>query len=716
MVDSLYRLLPEELRRLDELEADGRTLHPLHDLTAVVQEQIDLLAEDIDLLYEGWFVETCPPWVLPYLAALVGEQVPRSLGPEPDEPDRALARARLMVPRRLVANALRRRRRKGTRSVLEAIVHDVGAWPGHAVESYRRLVWNQHLDHQRPERGRFVDLRTDRVFAELDGPFDELAHLVDIRRVDALPPERPGRFNVPSVPVYAWRLQSFTVTQAPAAAIDRESGNVFTFSALGNDAPLFTRPAEGQPPVRLTRQMLDDDPERHYGDGRSLLVETGRTDGDGSTEFVPIPVERIKVASLRRLDSTDADLWPELRWPAPSPDGTRTEVIIDPEAGRLMFPAEEAAPQHVRVSYSYGFARAMGGGEYARPTEQPGPRAEVYRVGSRERFQTIAAAIAAWHGRPDPTRPGVIEIADSGVYTGPVMVSLKPDETLQLRAGAGARPLLRILDTEVDQRESLTIDGRGGCFTLDGVLLEGRGILILGGVERVEIRHSTLVPGWELDQQCRPQAAGKPSIVVRADRVCLTIRDSIVGPIHVEHDEVRNPAIPIRISDSIVDATRVRTFAVRRSSGGRAHAALDIRRSTIIGGIEAYAVELGEDSVFLGDLEVTRRQIGCLRFSAIDPAAAGPSRYRCQPDLVLGLGVPSAADVVWPQFETLRYGLPDYARLYPGTSPLVLRGASDAAEMGAYHDLYEPQRADNVRVRLAQATPASMDAGLIFAS
>jgi hypothetical protein len=241
MVDSLYRLLPEELRRLDEVEVEGRTLHPLHDLTAVVQELIDALAGEIDLLYDGWFVETCPPWVLPYLAALVGERIPRTLGPQPDEPDRALARARLTVPRRLVANAVRRRRRKGTRSALEAIVEDVGVWQAHAVESYQRLVWNQHLNHLRPRRGRFVDLRDDRALSQLDSPLDELAHLVDIRRVDALEPERPGRFNIPSIPVYAWRLESFTVTRAPAAAIERASGNVFTFSVLGNDAPLLTR-------------------------------------------------------------------------------------------------------------------------------------------------------------------------------------------------------------------------------------------------------------------------------------------------------------------------------------------------------------------------------------------------------------------------------------------------------------------------------------------
>jgi hypothetical protein len=34
--------------------------------------------------------------------------------------------------------------------------------------------------------------------------------------------------------------------------------------------------------------------------------------------------------------------------------------------------------------------------------------------------------------------------------------------------------------------------------------------------------------------------------------------------------------------------------------------------------------------------------------------------------------------------------------------------------MGALHDLFEPQRAANLRARLDEYIPAGMDAGLIF--
>ncbi len=718
MADSLYQLLPAILRERDAFDSAGMTLEPLRDLTTVMQEQIDELAAELDLLYDGWFVETCPPWVLPYLAALVGERIPPSPGIDPGEPERALARARLIVPRALVANAIARRRRKGTRPALEDIVRDLAGWPACAVESYRHLAWNQHLNHLRPARGQFVDLRDTGLLARLEGPFDGAAHLVDVRRIDAPAPERAGRWNIPSVPVYAFRMLALPVTRAPARAIDREAGNVFTFSALGNDAPLFTRRDADQPPVRLTRQMLASDPDRYYGDGRSVRVETGIGLDGGAVEYEEIPAGQILVASLRRLDAEDEDGWPNFAWPAGLGDGERVRVIVDPEAGRLMFRASEEAPEHVRVTYHQGFARAMGGGEYLRPVVDPGPDALRYGVGPGERHSTIAAAIAAWQARPDSDRgrPAVIEIGDSGVYTGPVTIVLAPGDIVHLRAAQASRPIIRVLDTEVDKREAVTVGGSGGCFTLDGVIVEGRGMLVRGAVDRVDIRHTTLVPGWGLDQRCHPRAAGKASIVVRSNRTCLSITDSIVGPIHVEHDEVALPAIPINIADSILDANHRESAAIRRVSGGRAHAVIDVRRSTVVGRIAAHAIELGEDALFLGDLDIARRQLGCLRFSVVATDAVGPSRYRCQPDLAIDAHVPFAEDEIWPRFETLRYGLPDYARLHLATSPAVLRGASDAGEMGAYHDLYEPQRRDSASARLAQATPASMDAALILAS
>ena len=63
---------------------------------------------------------------------------------------------------------------------------------------------------------------------------------------------------------------------------------------------------------------------------------------------------------------------------------------------------------------------------------------------------------------------------------------------------------------------------------------------------------------------------------------------------------------------------------------------------------------------------------------------------------------------------TRHFGQADYARLAPTCALEITRGAEDESEMGVFHDLYEPQRADNLRARLAEFVPADTEAGIIF--
>jgi hypothetical protein len=63
-----------------------------------------------------------------------------------------------------------------------------------------------------------------------------------------------------------------------------------------------------------------------------------------------------------------------------------------------------------------------------------------------------------------------------------------------------------------------------------------------------------------------------------------------------------------------------------------------------------------------------------------------------------------------------RYGTPDYARLAETCPAAIRAGADDGSEMGVYHDLFEPQRADLLRRRLDEFTPAGFDAGLFWAT
>ena len=155
---------------------------------------------------------------------------------------------------------------------------------------------------------------------------------------------------------------------------------------------------------------------------------------------------------------------------------------------------------------------------------------------------------------------------------------------------------------------------------------------------------------------------------------------------------------------------------------------LTVLRSTVFGEVLAHALKLGENSIFDGLLRVARRQIGCLRFCSYVAGSRTPRRFACQPDLAeltaaagLGDGESKAAEGASPRAGAA--ALPQHAlrlaRLRPARrrhcAEEIRRGADDESEMGVFHDLFEPQRAANLRARLDEYTPAGVDAGLIFA-
>ena len=105
-------------------------------------------------------------------------------------------RNQILIPRREVANTLRYRRRKGTLALAGTVGQRCGrlAGAGGGVLTTARL--DAGSNHLRPDRGRTVDLRQGDALDRLDGPFDELAHTVDVRRINSH--RTPGRHNIPA--------------------------------------------------------------------------------------------------------------------------------------------------------------------------------------------------------------------------------------------------------------------------------------------------------------------------------------------------------------------------------------------------------------------------------------------------------------------------------------------------------------------------------------
>jgi hypothetical protein len=729
----LYTLLPYVHREYDAAR-DG----VLRALLAVIGEQVDVVEEDIEQLYRNWFIETCDDWVVPYIAELIGYRPVHDAG-EPGDPRTpgALARNRILIPRREVANTIGYRRRKGTIALLEDLANQVSGWPARAVECYRLLARTPHLDYVRLGRGRTVDLRDAAGLERLDGPFDRLAHTVDVRRVSS--GRTPGCYNIPSIGVFVWRLRAYSVSrtnaelnewQSPAGwtqanCAEEQAPNNYTFSVLGNDAPLYNRPVPEESPTHIAnelnlptpilRKVFDDPGGRasadFYGPGKSLAIwAPGWPKRDAEQ---PIPASAVIPADLTR-------------WHYEPP---RDHIAVDPETGRIAFPASQLPRHGVLVYYHYAFSADIGGGEYPRVLSQPaGTR--VYRVGEGGDYKQIRAAFDAWQGDKAAPPSAAIEIVDSGVYTEPLDFSIAAKTTLQIRAASGVRPVIRLLDYMADRPDGFGIRGGDASrVTFDGLLIAGRGIQVIGpepenqqdgDLCHVTIRHCTLVPGWSLHHDCEPRRPGEPSVQLINTTARITVEHSIIGAIEVVSSvETRDP-VSLSVTDSIWDSTSATRTALRGPDDTFGYVRLTTGRTTVIGRVLAHEIALAENSIFTGPVTVARQQSGCVRFCYVPPGSRTPRRYECQPDLVAaGLAGDARAHAevrVRPQFKSTRYGTPTYGQLADGGPSEIARGADDESEMGAFHDLFTPQRTANLRARLDEYTAAGMDAGIIFAT
>lgn len=488
--DQLYKLLPVIHRLRDAEQGDA-----LQALLRIINESADVLEEDITQMYANWFIETCQDWVVPYIGALVGYTPVPDAGEVVDPADpHSQELGRVLTPRREVANTIRYRRRKGTVSLLETLANDIAGWPARVVEFFRLLAVAQPPGLLNPYRGQAMDLRRGDALDRLGGAFNEFAHNLDVRRSGADP---SGRFNPAGVGVYIWRLRAYSVTRTAARNLEEVGAHCFTFSALGNNTPLFqpgereTNPVQiagpGNVPERIRRRTFEgrmiingvDSPRACtdlYGAGKSVAVYA--PDWPVKNAQQPVPAELVIPADL-----TDWIYRPKLN-----------TLALDPVLGRIAFPPRQLPPRGAAVSYHYGFAADIGGGEYPRPRRCP-PEAVVYPIrasGGAGFYAGLNAAFDAWqHDAPDEA---VIEFTESGVFTdrfglqdpeGPpgrrIPIDLKPGQSLEIRAADGARPILRLLDYQSDSPDALSFYlAPGSRLALDGLLITGRPVHLEG--------------------------------------------------------------------------------------------------------------------------------------------------------------------------------------------------------------------------------------------
>ena len=710
-------LTPEQILQLRQLQAKSRG--PLQSLLMLIEEQLAIVAEDLDQLYDDQFIETCAPWVIPYIGDLIGYQ-----------PVHGVAAA-VASPRAEVAHTISFRRRKGTVLVLEQLARDVTGWGAHAIEFFKLLAVSQSMKNIRPENRYSPDLRNWRAGADINGAFDATAHKIDVRRIAV---ER-GRYNIQNIGIFLWSLNAYSLTNVPVTAVDG-SGLFFRFSPLGADIPLFNNPVTQGPnitqaaqplnvPAPLRRRVLCQDIQSgagavYYGETKSLVLSLNGT---------PLNPYQIRVCNLSGADGAWANV-----------AGAASLIVasIDPELGRIALtsavsplPSAGASVPQLQASFHYGFSADMGGGEYSRvdsfavpPNALVLPFPDKPVPPNPPRYSTLQDALvfaASLNGEGQVA----VEIGDSSVYqlnsaAAPgLQIDVPAGITLELRAADGCRPTLAL------GAEITVVGGAGSSLNLNGLLIAYEPISVGAPIPaalvhvpnvtgnqlaQLGLSHCTVVPGLALSSQGSAKFSGQPALVAELPDLQVAIQNSIVGAMQA------HPLATVNLLNSIVDACEPTLVAYAALDGNSGGASLTMQGCTVVGKIHTTLFNLVSDSIvraglaqndtWAAPLWADRKQQGCVRFSYLPLGAIVPRQFECAP-CPSGGGPP-------PLFYSLRYGDPRYGKLWPSTDDSIRRGAEDGGEMGAFHFVLAPFRETDLLTRLQEYLPVGLEFGIFY--
>jgi hypothetical protein len=709
----IYSLLPAVFRTRDAQQGGQ-----LEAFFQVLEEQATIVRQNVWQLYNDQFIETCAPWVIPYIGELIGFDPVYTV---------ALVSA---DSRAEVANTIGYRRRKGTLLAMEQVTHDVSGRTTIAVEEFKRLITTLSLRDVRPHPADTADIRDGHDLRDQEGPFTRLNRRVDVRRIGPrnrvappapLPDSTPleislhgaGRFNVPDIAVWMWRWKSRQITEAPLFAL---GAGGFFFSTVGGPMPLFQQPPP--PPAPFTRLMRESDaPEpisRHDFALRTAdfypssieLFENG----------VPVDVSRIVCANLAETPNGLCRV----------PSG---KIAIDPELGRIQYATDVTVPSEVRATYSYGSAGAMGGGPYDRTANvSPPAKPALTAIVGTAAYPTLEAAVAKWNSLPEGSA-GVIVLPNYESYvidlTG--LNAIRVSSQCQLLIASadvtqqGAPPEwnqsrvtlhgdIEVLGLPLPHLQ----DGLAapvGQVQFSGIVFAGE-MRILGDSPCVQIADCTLTPGRLRTNLGEAAFPGEPSLRGSAIGACVSMTRVITGPVALPAN------CSLRIIDSIVDAESSFCPAIAGPDLASAGAVLHIEDSTVIGRVWTEQMSLASNTIFQSRLGrrdpwkatvwANRRQTGCVRFSFLPLESIVPRRYECLPPDA------ASAGALQPQFISLRFGEPGYCML-SGDVPLAIwKGADNGSQMGVFQQIQETKAVTNIQIRSAEYLPANLERGVFL--
>ena len=655
-------------------------------LLAGVDDQVELLAKDIDSIWDDLFIESCADWAVPYIGALVGLPADAS--------------------RLEVAYAVALRRRKGTPAALEDFAEIATGLTARVLEGWQLTVWAQRLGHPPPLRVASMSLADGSRF-RIGTPFDRVRHSVT--------PSGPYNPLAATAVVWPWQVGSFIAAEAAPTADARR----YSLHPLGAEAPPYVAPQTGRSTAEQasgalrarTADELDAPVRATYRVFEALAAPHQITYGtnwtvDPAHPLAQTPAPLQPVLLELTLDAVQIP-WSSLRFgslppgaPAPAPP-TATQAVVDVSRGRVELgtglTGTLRATWHRPLIGDLGpLASDLDGDPSARVVVTVDPAAAPDAVTATTLADGIAKA---------ETQSVGLDPADSQFGRPDVEIRLRTSDRLPAPPAQSFAPTLPRWRIVAERTMTPTIVGDldldlgGCCLELDGFYLTGN--LVLGkGFDGVSLSFVTM----------NPAAGSTVELAHDAWGTAFSARRSILGAIRAELS-----SRPLSLQDSIVDAFGSSLRTCGDPGGGTVRDALaaQVRFApalvcsgvTFIGAVHTESIDAA-DSLFVDGVDAVQQQEGCIRHcylgQDVPSPAPLPPQYRCGP-----FPQPVFASV---GFEAAGYYALDLNRPQP-----LLTTASDGGEVGAYNHLRRGVRIERLRQRVHEFVPLGLRPGLALA-
>jgi hypothetical protein len=738
----LYDRLPEIYKiRDEEQQPPGQ----LKNYLKVMEDVFEAIHEDIESLYDDLFIETCNDWAIPYIADLLGTSHLKGVP---------------WTQRAEVADTIALRRRKGTLGAIEQLTYDLTQWGVHCVELRENMVWNQHLNHQRPDRGGeppysnstmktvirggTVTLRDPATLSLLNTPFDQFAHIADLKA----PVTGCIRYNIPDLAIFLWRLKAYRVTVSkPGHPVPAEliiKGNMVPGDEAKYIARFDVHPLDE--PVRLfNTHRLNQEKNKPILNQIRELTEIDETPGpiiaarlncppaDTSGNYVEIDI----YSGYEPIDISDVGL--QLHMPL-TPDFSKEkwlirganlcaweeslnpplknrEIAIDPVIGRIVIGVDTSLKgdtliKYLLLTYTYGAVGPVGAHPVSRSlTQEKWDDEDVVRRDVNFNADPDGLKIALMDIQDKVI---AIEINDSmtheldlkGYHEENGEPNLQMNKSLIIRAASGQRPIIKLAQP-LRFRKTNIADAAKITVRLEGLYLTRKNandpLIARAAIDRLEIIGCTLDPGGSKKLDVTPEGKAVPSMKLQDSNVLNTdvvVERSIVGPLFID------TGYNLNINDSIIDAKSgvnddpdAAYLAVAGAAGDKDSwgPITEVKGITVFGRMRVESIS-GAGGIWVHALEVLEHQSGCIKFSYFSGKGDRlPQHHGCVFGTEAHLG-----------FTSETFGHPAYGQLAQTSDFRVReRGQNDDA-MGAFGFMLEAHKWRNIQIRYREFMPAGM--------